>query len=132
MEKKCRGISLQRPYSDLQYYEKSIDIPEINTDEIISVISSLSNSAAGYDEMPASIMKQLVDYFLLPLTFLINKSIAQGTVPDELKIAKVLPIYKNEDEQLIQNYRPISVLPFFSKIFEKIVASNIYRFLRGK
>ena len=93
--------------------KKSIDIPEINTDEIISVISSLSNSAAGYDEMPASIMKQLVDYFLLPLTFLINKSIAQGTVPDELKIAKVLPIYKNEDEQLIQNYRPISVLPFF-------------------
>ena len=117
------------PMIYLQYYEKSIDIPEIHTDEIISVISSLSNSAAGYDEMPASIMKQLVDNFLLPLTFLINKSIAQGTVPDELKIAKVLPIYKNEDEQLIQNYRPISVLPFFSKIFEKIVASNIIDFL---
>ena len=106
------------PMIYLQYYDKSIDIPEINTDEIISVISSLSNSAAGYDEVPASIMKQLVGYLVLPLTFLINKSIAQGTVPDELKIAKVLPIYINEDEQLIQNYRPISVLPFFSKIFE--------------
>ena len=101
----------------LQYYDKSIDIPEINTDKIISVISSLSNSAAGYDEMPASIMKQLVSYFVLPLTFLVNKSIAQGTVPDELKIAKMLPIYKNE------------VLPFFSKIFEKIVASYIIDFL---
>ena len=63
--------------------------------------------------MPASIMKQLVPCFVHPLTFLINKSISQGTFPDELKIAKVLPIYKNEDEQLIQNYRPISVLPFF-------------------
>ena len=113
----------------LQYNNKSIDIPEINTDEIISVISSLSNSAAGYDEMPASITKQLVPCFVHPLTFLINKSISQGTFPDELKIAKVLPIYKNEDEQLIQNYRPITVLPFFSKIFEKIVSIYMIDFL---
>ena len=70
--------------------------------------------------MPASIMKQLVPCFVHLLTFLINKSISQGTFPDELKIAKVLPIYKNEDEQFIQN-SPISVLPFFSRIFEKIV-----------
>ena len=82
----------------LQYNIKSIDIPEINTGEIISVISSLSNSAAGYDEMPASIMKQLIPCFVHPLTFLINKSISQGTFPDKFKIAKVLPIYKNEDE----------------------------------
>ena len=64
-----------------------------------------------------------------PVTFLTNKSIAQGTVPDELKIATVIPIYKNEDEQLIENYRSISVLPFFSTIFEKIVASYIIDFL---
>ena len=54
----------------VQYYDKSIDIPEINTDEIISVISSLYNSAAGYDGMPASIMKQLVGYYVQPLTYL--------------------------------------------------------------
>ena len=52
-----------------QYYDKSIEIPEINTDEIISVISSLYNSAAGYDGNPASIMKQLVGYGVQPLTF---------------------------------------------------------------
>ena len=117
------------PMIYLQYNNKSIDIPEIKTDEIISVISSLSNLAASYDEMPASIMKQLVPCFVHPLTFLINKSISQGTFPDELKIAKVLPIYKNEDEQLIQNYRPISVLPFFSKVFEKIVSIYMIDFL---
>ena len=64
---------------------------------------------------------------MLSLNFLINTSIAQGIFPDELKIAMVLPIYKNE--QLIQDYRPISVLPFFSKIFEKIVASYVIDFL---
>ena len=69
----------------VQYYDKRIDIPEINTDEIIFVISSLYNSAAGYDGMAASIMKQLVGYFVQSLTFLIIKSIAQGTDPDELK-----------------------------------------------
>ena len=47
-----------------------------------------------------------------------------------MKIVNVIPIYKNQDEQLIQNYRPISVLPFFSKIFEKIVASYIIDFLK--
>ena len=107
------------PMLYVQYFDKSIDIPEINTGDIIS---SLSNSAAGYDEIPASIMKQLIVYYVQPLTFLINESIAQGKFPNELKLAKVLPIYKNEDEQMIQNYRPISILPFFSKIFEKIIS----------
>ena len=104
----------------VQYYNKSIEIPEINKEEICSVLSSLSNSAAGYDEIPASIMKPIMAYFLQPLTFLINKSISHGTFLDELKIAKVFPIYKNEDEQMIQNYRPISVLPFSLKYLKKL------------
>ena len=50
-------------------------------------------------------------------------SISQGTFPNQLKLARVIPLFKGEDEQLVQNYRPISVLPFFSKIIEKVVAS---------
>ena len=53
----------------VQYYDKSIDMPEINTAEIISVLSSLSNSAAGYNKVPASIMKQLIVYYVQSLTF---------------------------------------------------------------
>ena len=56
-------------------------------------------------------------------------SIREGIVPEELKLAKVTPIYKGEDDQLIQNYTPISVLPFFSKIFEKIIFINMIEFL---
>ena len=82
----------------VQYHDKSIDMPEINTAEIISVITSLSNSAAGYDAIPASIMKQRIVYYVQPLTYLINKSIAHGKFSNELKLAKVLSIYKNEDE----------------------------------
>ena len=99
------GISLAKKYKHrrhpliyVQYYDKSIDIPEVNTDEIISIISSMTNSAAGYDEIPSAIMIQLIAYFVYPLTFLINKSIFQGTFPDELKLATVLPIYKDDNE----------------------------------
>ena len=93
--------------------------------EIITVIYSLKNSSPGYDEMPASILKQCLD------TYLINLSINQGIFPDELKIAKVLPIYKSDDKHLIQNYRPISVLPFFSKIFEKIILNHLENFIES-
>ena len=43
-------------------------------------------------------------------------SIAQGIFPEPLKIARIIPIFKGENEQLVQNYRPISVLPFLLKI----------------
>ena len=79
--------------------------------------------------MPASIMKQLINYYAEPLTYLINQSISQGIFPEELKLAKVLPIFKCEDEQLVQNYRPISILPFFSKVFEKITSKYIIEFM---
>ena len=70
--------------SYVQYNEQSIHIPEISIQETILVILNLSNSAAGHDEMPASIMKQLVNYYAVPLTFLINKSLTQGIFSIEI------------------------------------------------
>ena len=46
-----------------------------------------------------------------------------------MKLAKILPIYKSDDEQLVNNYRPISILQFFSKIFEKIISKYIIEFM---
>ena len=55
------------------------------------------------------------EFDITPLTYIINLSNNQGHFTDELKLAKVIPIYKSGDKQGIENYRPISVLPFFSK-----------------
>ena len=107
----------------------TIHVPEISEHEIMSVITMLNNAAAGHDELPASIMKQCAEFYIQPLTRLINMSIIQGIFPDELKLARVIPIYKGEDDQLISNYRPISVLPYFSKIFEKIISLHVIDFL---
>ena len=117
------------PLLYLQTNIKSIYIPELDKIEIKSTISSMNNSSSGYDELPASIMKQCIDSYIEPLTLLINKSIQQGVFPVELKIARIIPLYKGENNQLIHNYRPISVLPFFSKIFEKIVYKYVVDFL---
>ena len=67
-----------------------------------------------------------------PLTILINKSLQNGTVPDPLKLAKVIPIYKSKNKELLNNYRPISLLPAFSKILEKIVFKRLYHFLSSQ
>ena len=47
-----------------------------------------------------------------------------GKFPDELKLGKITPIYKKESDELLENYRPVSTLPIFGKIFEKIIYSK--------
>ena len=117
------------PLHYVQNNLNSMCIHEITTAEVMTVISTLNNSAAGHDGIPAFIMKQCINDYITPLTHLINLSINEGTFPDELKIAKVIPIYKSDNEQSINNYRPISVLPFFSKIFERVIANHVTDFL---
>ena len=107
----------------------SISIPIISESEVVAAIKSLKNSSAGYDEVPARVLKQNINIFIKPLTHLINSSIKEGIFPDELKIAKVVPIFKAADKHCIENYRPISVLSVFSKILEKVVYNHLIEFI---
>ena len=66
-----------------RYNEQTIRIPQIVSDEIQSVISNLNNSSPGCDNIPPKIGKLFVDQYIEPLTYLINKSIAQGVFPDD-------------------------------------------------
>ena len=118
-----------KPLSYVEANPNSMVIPNLTVGDIINAISSLNNSSAGYDEMPASILKKCIDEYITPITYLVNLSIRQGTFPNELKLAKVIPIFKSGNEQLINNYRPISVLTFFSKIYEKVMANFLIIFL---
>ena len=62
----------------------------------------------------------------------INSSIANGVFPDILKIGKITPVYKKDDKELFENYRPVSTLPIFGKIFEKVIYERLYSFLISK
>ena len=125
--------SIQSEIDPLLYFQPNnnyIYVPKIDIFEIESIISSIHNSSTGYDKLPASIMKQCIGCYIEPLTFLINQLILQGVFLVELKIARIIRLYKGADNQRIHNYRPISVLPFFSsKIFEKIVFKYLIEFL---
>ena len=66
---------------------------------------------------------------LTPLTTIINQSLSTGIFPDQLKIAKVIPLYKKDDQYILDNYRPISLLPSLSKVFEKTVFLQLYEYL---
>ena len=111
--------------SYIDYNNLCISVLVVSENCVKTVISQLNNSAPGHDGLPPSIMKQLTNEYVIPLTHLINLSIVQGDFPSELKLAKVLPIYKSEEEHFTQNYRPISVLPYFSTIYERVIYNHL-------
>lgn len=99
--------------------------------EIIKTISSIKLSkSTDPDEISSRIVKCSTHYIAEPLCYIINKSICCGVVPDKLKLSKVVPIYKKGDANDISNYRPIAILPVFSKIMEKIIYCRLYKFLQ--
>ena len=73
-------------------------------------------------------LKQIGEQASLPTAILINKSLSDGIVPDELKIAKIVPVYKSKAKNEFCNYRPISLLPSISKILGRVVYKRTYAF----
>jgi hypothetical protein len=97
--------------------------------EIVKFIDSLKRKKSfGHDNISATLIKDIKNEIALPLTILFNKSLNTGSVPDLMKLAKVIPIYKSKDKEILNNYRPISLLPTTSKILEKIVHKRLYNF----
>ena len=103
-------------------------IPYITDNEIIDVAKSLKNSSPGWDSIPENITKPSIECYIKPLTRLVNSSYENGIIPDELKMAKVIPIFKSGDKADITNYRPISVLPLFSKSMHKYLINFIDKY----
>ena len=81
------------------------------------------NRAAGLDKIPARLLRDAEVELAPSVTYLINKSIIDGTVPDVWKIARVSPLNKSEDKILVENYRPIAVLPILSKFMESCICA---------
>ena len=77
-------------------------------------------TSSGIDEISTKLLMDTVEKVIEPIAYIINKSLDTGIIPDYLKIAKVIPIYKSSDQSL-KYYRPISLLAAFSKLLEKIM-----------
>ena len=108
----------------------SLSLYLTDEDEIIKIVSAFKNKySAGHDEIPVSIIKSSLIHIAAPISKIINSSLTNGIFPDKLKIAKVCPIYKSGELDLFANFKPISVLPSFSKIFEKIVFNRLISYV---
>ena len=115
-----------------QTYMNSFVLFPTNAMEVINIVSALQNKQSfGFDCIPVNIMKSSISYIAEPIAVIINSSLDTGVFPDILKVAKVCPIFKSGDKSDFQNYRPISVLPSFSKIFEKVVQNRLLSYLHN-
>jgi len=92
-------------------------------------ITSLKNKKGHFDEIPVNIIKENKDILSKPLTILFNQSICTGVFPERFKHGKIIPLHKSGNKSDLSNYRPISILPIFSKIFEAIMKKYLMLFL---
>ena len=102
----------------------------LSMNELKDALYSLkSNKSPGYDGISYNVIKKSFGNLFEPLKYLFNLSIEKGVFPDDLKIARVTPIYKGEGSSDVSNYRPISLLPCFPKILERIMYNRLYNYL---
>lgn len=98
----------------------------VNEEEIIKIIESFDNKySTGFDEIPMPVIKQARHFLVKPLVHLINSSFITGIFPNKLKISKIRPLFKKGNETVISNYRPLALLPIFSKIYERAMYNRL-------
>ena len=98
--------------------------------EVNKEIDKMANkSSCGIDDINSKVVKHVAPYISLPLSHIFNLTFSTGKVPDELKVALVTPVYKSSDKNVFSNYRPISVLPCFSKILEKLMYKRLMNYV---
>ncbi|KAG8278220.1 hypothetical protein J6590_108668 [Homalodisca vitripennis] len=104
----------------------------VDEKELDRIISSLKNkSSSGHDEVPLKLIKYVGKSLLKPLVHLINSSLITGNFPEVLKVSRVIPIFKKGEKFKMNNYRPVSVLPSLSKIYERVMYSRLVDHLKN-
>ena len=110
----------------------NFEFEEITSEDVSKAIDSLKNKTSyGYDKLTSNMIKAAKDVLVQPLTIIINQCLKSGIFPDKLKIAKVIPVYKKGDNSSINNYRPISLLPVISKLFERIIHTQLMEYFQS-
>ena len=100
--------------------------------EIEKVIKSQkSKNSHGSDGIPMKILKVSTPFITSPLTYICNKSLLSGIFHSQLKISEIKPLHK-KDRKDITNFRPISLLTYFSKIMEKVMYTRLYQHMKSK
>lgn len=116
--------------SQINNSEKSFFMPPCIPQDVLQIIRSLNNTnSVGHDGISTNIIKSVSSEICVHLSHLINLSISTGTFPDALKISIVKPLFKKDDEEAVECYRPISLVSIISKIYEKYIYKEISKYI---
>ena len=114
-----------------EYMSKSVQntifLRDTDPEEIVDIINDFKSGKAS--DIPICILKRCAKLISLSLSRLYNDCMHKGEFPNMFKTGKITPLYKKGNKECISNYRPVSILPIFGKIFEKILYKRLYSFL---
>ena len=109
---------------------QSLFFAPVVEEEIKDIINNLNNKkSSGYDGVTNFLLKHIINEIISPLSYILNQSLFRGKVPQKMKIAKVIPIFKKGQKDSLNNYRPISLLTSISKVLERLVYVRSLKFL---
>ena len=130
----CKPINNNSALPDFNLVtKKRLDNIKINPKQISDIIKNLNvNKAHGPNEISGRMIEICGENITLPLSIIFNNIIKTGIFPDLWKCANVSPVHKKNSKQEIKNYRPISLLPLFAKIFERILFLHMHNFFYFK
>ena len=113
--------------------ENSFSFTLLSKEDIVKAIKSLSsNKASPIEDIPIKILKNSIHIYSEKLTNIFNECLINGKFPDTLKRADVTPIFKKGNDNEKENYRPVSMLSTFSKVFEKLLFEQINDHMQSK
>lgn len=117
--------------SDIPLVENNLNpnfnITNITRKQILDALKNLDiKKGPGPDGIPAIFLKSCCESLVEPLYIIYNKCLQSGHFPEKWKIAQVIPIYKSGDKVNVKNYRPISLLDHFGKVFELLIANELF------
>lgn len=111
---------------------QSIFLKPLSTTDLLNIAKNLKNKhSSGEDEIPTSIVKFCMSEIKEVFCHILNNSFKFGIFPSQLKLASIKPIYKKGNIDMLENYRPISMLPSFSKLFEMAMCVQLVEFMNS-
>ncbi|XP_039452888.2 uncharacterized protein LOC120431830 [Culex pipiens pallens] len=113
--------------NDLPTYDIYFPQPEFSQADVKSTLDAVDPSkGAGPDRLPPSFIKRLSEHLAKPVSVIFNRSLSEGTFPDEWKLAAITPIHKTGSTTAAENYRPISILSCLPNVFEVLIHEGMY------
>ena len=108
----------------------TFELKPTSVSKVLLLLSRLCESkSTGLDRISAKLLRECADLIAESLCTIFNHSIVSGIFPDEWKLSKVIPLFKQGNRSDLNNYRPISVIPVVAKVFERIIYDQLYNYL---